>query len=123
MEVPVARVEDVPDAERVGRDDALDAPEDLGEPRARDDAVHHHVRGRHAPVGAERELPALPQELALGLGLGEPHVPRPGLAARGDDVGGLVVEPGLEPVQLDEERGRRVARVARRRRRPRRPGS
>src|SRR5215471_17934212 len=37
---------------------------------------------------------------------------RPPLAARRDDVLGLLVEPRVEPVQLDEEGRRRIAGVA-----------
>src|SRR2546425_5233209 len=40
----------------VSGDDLVHAAEHVRELRARDHAVHHHVRGRHAPVRAERAL-------------------------------------------------------------------
>src|SRR5213079_1628983 len=59
VEVAVAGVEDVPDAQAVSGDDLVDAAEHVRELRARDHTVHHHVRGRHATVGAERGLALL----------------------------------------------------------------
>src|SRR5256885_7646908 len=44
---------------------SVHAAEHVRELRARDHAVHHHVRGRHPPVRAERRLAPLPQERAL----------------------------------------------------------
>ena len=63
-------------------DDLVHAAEHVRQLGARDHAVHHHVGGRHAAVGAERGLAALPQELALGLVARHAHLARAGLAAR-----------------------------------------
>src|SRR5712691_3321007 len=86
VQIPVARMEDVADAEAVRPDDRVDAIEHVRKPRPRDHAVHDHVRGRHAPVRAERGLAALPEELAFGFVLRGAHVPRAALAARRDDA-------------------------------------
>ena len=76
------------------------------------DAVHHHVGGRHAAVGAEGGLAALPEELALGLVVGRADLARARLAARRDDALGLRVHADGEPVELDQERRGGVARIA-----------
>src|SRR5262249_57481672 len=67
MEVAVARVEDIADAQAMGRDDLVHAREHVGQLRSWNDAVHHHVGGRHAAVGSEGRLPALPEQLTLSL--------------------------------------------------------
>ena len=76
MQVAVAGVEHVADAQAVRGDDLVHAREHVRQLRARDDAVHHHVRGRHAAVGAERRLASLPEQLALGLVARRPHLAR-----------------------------------------------
>src|SRR5215467_54014 len=86
MEVAVAGVEHVADAETRGGDDLVHSAEDVRQLRARDDAVHHHVGGRHAAVRPEGRLASLPQQLTLGLGARRAHLARARLAARGDDV-------------------------------------
>ena len=112
MQVAVAGVEHVADAEPRGGDDLVHPAEHVRKLRARDDAVHHHVGRRHAAVRAERGLAALPEELPLGLAPRRAHLARARLAARLDDVLGLNVHPDGEPVQLDEQRRVGVARVA-----------
>src|SRR5439155_19434889 len=89
VEVAVAGVEDVPDAQAVSGDDLVDAAEHVRELRARDHTVHHHVRGRHATVGAERGLAPLPQERALGLVPCGADLAGARVAARRDDPLGL----------------------------------
>src|SRR5207253_3707287 len=61
MEIAVAGVEHVPDAQTRGRDDLVHAAEHVRKLRARDDAVHHHVGRRHAAVRAEGGFAALPE--------------------------------------------------------------
>src|SRR5207253_3218771 len=104
--------EDLAEAEPMALDDLVHAAEHVGQLGARDDAVHHHVGGRYAAVGAEGRLAALPQELALRLVLRGPHLARARVAAGLDHALGLRLHTGGEPVQLDQERRRRVARVA-----------
>src|SRR5262249_1496527 len=65
VDVAVAGVEDVADAEIVARAGRLDAGEDLGEARARHDAVLGTVVRRQAADGPERALAALPERRAL----------------------------------------------------------
>src|SRR5439155_10262399 len=103
VEIAVARVEDVADAEPMALDDLVHAAEHVGQLGARDDAVHHHVGGRYAAVGAEGRLAALPQELALRLVLRGPHLARARVAAGLDHALGLRLHAGGEPVQLDQE--------------------
>src|SRR5262249_29424400 len=73
MQVTVTRVEDVAHAKAVRRRDLVHPRQHLWEPRAWDDAVHDHVGGRDAAIGAERALAPLPQELALRLVAGRPR--------------------------------------------------
>ncbi len=112
MKVAVAGVEHVADAQAVGGHDLVHAPEHVGQLGARDHAVHHHVGGRDAAVGAERGLAALPEELALGLVARGAHVAGPAVAAGLDHPLGLRLHAGRETVELDQQRGRRVARIA-----------
>src|SRR2546428_2133758 len=112
MQVAVAGVEHVADAQPVRGDDLVHAPEHVWQLRARDDAVHHHVCARDAPLGADRGLATLPEQLALRLAPGRPHLARARVAAGGDDP----LPPRLHcrrwTVQLDQPRGRRLARAA-----------
>ena len=89
MEVPVARMEDVPDAEAVRLRQRLDPPQHARELRARNDAVLHVVVGGQAAHGRERRLAALPEERARWLVLRETKLE--GAALEADPLDGLGV--------------------------------
>src|SRR6266850_2317631 len=82
VQVAVARVEHVADAQAVRGHDLVHAREHVRQLGARDDAVHHHVGGRHAAVGAEGRLAAFPEQLALGLVARGAHLAGAGVATR-----------------------------------------
>src|SRR5439155_1592975 len=67
VDVAVASVEDVGDAEPVALGRRRDAAEDVGHPRPRHDAVLRAVVGRKPADGAEGALAALPERGALRL--------------------------------------------------------
>ena len=67
MDVAVAGVEDVGDAQAVRVADVRDRREDLGQPRSRDDAVLRAVVGREPADRAERLLAALPEPARSAL--------------------------------------------------------
>jgi hypothetical protein len=112
VQIAVAGVEDVADAQPVRGDDGVHAVEHVRQLRPGDHAVHHHVGRRDAAVGAERRLAALPQQLPLRLVAGRAHLARAAVAAGGHDALRLGVHAGGEPVELDQQRGRGVARIA-----------
>src|SRR5215472_12238259 len=101
VQVAVAGVEDVANAKAMRCRDLVHPRQHLGKARARDDAVHDHVRGRDAAVGAERTLAPLPQELALRLVARRAHLTRAAVAAGGHHTFGLTLHAVLEPVELD----------------------
>src|SRR5262249_14044033 len=112
MQVAVARVEDVAHAKTVRRGYLVHPRQHLAKARARDDAIHDHVGGRDAAVGAKRALPPLPQELTLRLVARRAHLARAGVAAGGHHTLGLTLHAVLEPVELDEEGGGRISWIA-----------
>ncbi len=112
VQIAVAGMEDIADAEAMGRRDLVHPPQHIGELGARDDAIHHHVGGRDVPIGAEGGLAPLPEEIALRRVPRHPHLARAGLAAGLGDALGLLVHAGGEAVHLDEERGGGIARIA-----------
>ena len=67
MQVAVAGMEHVADAQAAARLELADALEHLGQLRARHDAVLHVVVRRHAPHRRERALPPLPDPRAMFL--------------------------------------------------------
>ena len=67
MQVAVARVEDVADAEAVLPLELRDPPQHPGQLRPRHDAVLDVVVGRDPPHRGERGLAALPEQPSLGL--------------------------------------------------------
>ncbi len=110
MDVAVAGVEDVADAEPVARARRLDAREDLGEPRARDDAVLRAVARRQAADRAERAFPALPERRAFRLVGGAAYAGGTVAAAEVFDAGRARVEARGVAVDLDDQHGARVGR-------------
>src|SRR5688572_6517213 len=65
MEVAVARVEHVRDADAVSLRDLAHRAQHVGQPRARDDAVLHVVRGSQATHRRERTFAPSPETVAL----------------------------------------------------------
>ena len=103
MEVAVAGVEDVGDAEAGGGAEACDFAQDLREGGARDDAVLHDVVGGDAAHGGEGGFAAFPDEGAFGVGLGDANF-RGGVgAADFVDVGHEGCDFGDGAVELDEK--------------------
>ena len=108
MDVAVAGVEDVDDADAVPRARLGDELQDLGQLRARHDAVLRAVTGAQAADRAERLLAALPQQQPFFRRIGGAHLAGPRLAADLDDFAGFVINGDFEPVDFDEQDGRRV---------------
>src|SRR5262249_51304877 len=111
VEVAVAGMEDVADAQAVRGGDLVDAGQDLRQLRPRDHAVHRQVRGRAAAVGAEGRLAALPQQLPLGLVRRRADLARARFATGLHDALRLRLQALAQPVHLDQERCGGVARV------------
>ena len=111
VEITVAGVKHVADAQPRSGDDLVHATEHVRKLRAWDHAVHHHIGWRHAAVCTEGGLASLPEKLPLGLAVRGAHLARARLAARLDDALGLHVHPDREAVELDQQRRVGVARI------------
>ena len=70
MQIAVAGVEDVGDAQAVLRRQSPHPRQHLGEPPARDGAVHAVIVGRDAADGRERRLAPGPEQQPLRLAAG-----------------------------------------------------
>src|SRR5262249_32268250 len=103
VDVAVARVENVADAELVMLRDALDFTENVGELAARHDAVLRAVAGSKSAHGAEGLLAGLPQEQPFRVGGRAANFPGFVLLGQGFDAGGVRVEPGFQTVHLHDE--------------------
>src|SRR5918994_1814363 len=114
VEVAVARVEDVADAQSVLVREILDAAQHLGEARAWNDAVLHVVVGRDASHRRERRLAPLSEERSVGVGRRRPDLERRAEHADPLELGGVVLDLLGHAVELDEEDGARTLRIARR---------
>ncbi len=112
VQVAVAGVEDVGDAQAVLARHLLHAVEDEGQLLARDRAVHAQIVGRQAAGGGEGVLAAGPEGQALGLALGHLAVGAAMLAGDAADDADQVVDLGRGPVELADQQGLGVARVA-----------
>ena len=110
VQVAVAGMEDVGDAQAIAVADDLQARQGFGQAGAGDDAVVGVIVGRQASDGAERLLAALPQQGALGVVLGDAHGLAVVLLA---DVGNALrvgFHAVLDAVELDEQEGAGVQR-------------
>ena len=112
VDVAVAGVEDVADAQAVALGGRRDRPQDVGDARARHDAVLRAVVRGEAPDGAEGALARLPQRGALGLVARAADLARAVRPAELRDARGLGVEPGRGPVELDQQHRAGVGRQA-----------
>jgi len=108
MEVAVAGMEDIGDAQAVRLGECADLLEHLAQPRPRYDAVLHVVARADPSHRRERGLACFPYQRPLGVAGSDPDL---GRTARGARVDGLAQEGiGLDsgPVELDDERGATV---------------
>ncbi len=111
VQVAVARVEHVHHDEVVRGRDLVHAPQHLDELGAGHDRVVQVVVGRDARDRAERRLAPLPQQRPFGVVGRDPHQ-RCAVGARdGGDRVDVGVDAAVEPVDLGEQHGLRVARV------------
>ena len=103
MQIAVAGVEHVGDAQAVVRRQFADALEHLRQPRARDGAVHAVIVGRDAPDRRERGLAAGPEQQPLLLR--RRYLAGDGLAVARDrlDARDQVIDLGLRAVELDDQ--------------------
>ena len=112
MQVAVAGVKDVGHAQLVLAGQGVDLAQDLRQARARDHAVLHVVGGGDPSHRGERRLARLPDQLALGLGLGDAHVEGPRLPADLDHPLEAVDALLARTVELDHQRRAGVEPVA-----------
>ena len=111
VQVAVARMEHVGDAQAVARADRADAFQDQRQLPGRDGAVHADVV-RDPAGGAEGRFAALPDRRALGLALRDLQARRvEGLRDR-DDAGEHVLAFLVGALDLDDEHRLGIARVA-----------
>ena len=112
MQIAVAGVEHVGDAQAVVRRQFADALEHLRQPRPRDGAVHAVVVGRDAPDRRERCLASGPEQQPLLLG--RRYLAGDGLAvARNSlDARDQVIDLGLRAVEFDDQERLDVERIA-----------
>src|SRR5215475_5644049 len=94
MQIPVARMKDVRDAEPDLFGELVDLAQDARDFGARDDAVLDEIVGADPSDGGERALASLPHEHALGLVAGTPDLDRSCLAGELDRILGRVLDFG-----------------------------
>ena len=102
MNIAIAGVKYVRDAQTVFLARGLDEAHDLGQFRARHHAVLGKVIGAQPANRAERALAAFPQQRALVFRFGDAHVARAVLFAEADHLPGLSVEPRGKTVKFDD---------------------
>ena len=105
MQVAVAGVEHVADAQAGFDLERADSCEHLGQLRPRNDAVLHVIVGRHAAHRGERGLPALPDARPLVAVLRNLNFRAARSAADRFDHGKQAVHFGLRAVELHDEHG------------------
>ncbi len=105
VQVAVAGVEDVGDAQARGAGQRLDLGQHARDLGARDDAVLHDVVGRQPSHRRERALAPLPHQLALVLVGRHAHLDR--ARARGDRqrLAGGVLDLGARSVDVHQQHG------------------
>src|SRR5262245_61444040 len=91
VEIAVAGVEDVADPQAVLDLELGDPAQDLGQLRARDDAVLDVVVARDAAHRRERRLPSLPEQRPLVVVRGRPDLPGAGPGADRLDGGQILL--------------------------------
>ena len=113
VDVAVAGVEDVGDAQAVALADGGDGAQDVGHLGARHDAVLRAVVRRQPADRAEGALAALPQRRALGL-VAPRRAPRARRCARQTSITALrlLIELRRRAVELDDEHRAGVGRKA-----------
>ena len=89
----------------------LDPAQDLGQARARDDAVLHVVVGRDPAHRRERRFAPLPEERTIRVARRCADLERAALDADALDLGGVVLDLLDHAVELDEQDGACADRV------------
>ena len=112
VQVAVACVEDVADAEAVLLRELADPAQHLGELRPRHDAVLHVVVRRHPAHRRERALAAEPEKGALGVVPRHAHLEGAALAADPVDGRRVLLDLDRDAVELDEQERLGPVRVA-----------
>ena len=115
MQVAVAGVKHIGDAQMVSGADVGDLPHDLGQPAARDHPVLHVVVGCQRTQRAEGALAALPQPQSLSVVLGHAHSARPASHADLLDHTGAALRGFAHSFQLDQQHGVGIAWISDRR--------
>ena len=105
VQVAVAGVEDVGDAQAGAGGQPPDLLERLAQPRARDAAVLHQVVGRQPADGRERALAALPDQRPLGGVLGGADLGGPRGADHLAQPRHVLVDAGALAVELHDQEG------------------
>src|SRR6185295_5057263 len=108
VDVAVAGVEDVGDTQAVALGSGRDAPEDLGDARARYDSVLRAVVRRQTSDRAEGALATLPEGGAFGVIAGGANFAGSVLSADGAHALRQRVEAGRRAVELDQQDGARL---------------
>ena len=111
MQIAVARMEHVGDAEPLRFGDLVDALQHIGQLAGRDRAVHADVIG-HAARGAEGGFAALPDRGALGFRLRDLDGLRVERLGDGDDAAEHVVDFLVGSLDLDDQHRLDVERIA-----------
>src|SRR5207249_6006824 len=112
VDVAVAGVEDIGNAEPVAFGRPGDVAEDVRHARPRHYAILRAVVGCEAADGAEGALAALPERGALRVVTRHAHLAHAVPATDGGDPLRLRVEADRGAVELDQEDGARVGRKA-----------
>src|SRR5262249_28316447 len=102
MEVAVAGVEDVADAQVVLLPDALDLAQHVRQFATRHDPVLRAITGSEPAAGPEGLLARLPEQEPLRLGLRLPHFSRVVLPGDGRDALGVRVESRFEAIDFHD---------------------
>src|SRR5207248_6462427 len=103
VQIAVARVEDVADAQAVLALELGDAPQHLGELGARDDAVLDVVALAHAPHRAEGGLAPLPEERPLVNVLCRADLPGAALATDAVELHEVLLDLRRDAVELHDQ--------------------
>ena len=112
VQVAVSGVEDVRDIQVIARSDLLDARQDLRQPGAWHGGVLDEQVGRDSSHRAEGLLATLPESGPVLRRGGQSDLGRAAVPTAITRQPGLPIEPCLQAVELDHERGPGVDRVA-----------
>ena len=119
MQIPVARVKNIPDLEAVFLSDLVDAPQRGGQFRPRNHAVLHVICRRDPADRPKRVLAALPKQIALVRVPRHAHLPRVMQPANVGHFLRLRFSRFAQPIHVDQQHGRRVQSDNRREHTPR----